>query len=237
MSVSSADPSEWRGSEYRVLAHDFGLTHDFSTALIVSKWTDMGRPVYAVQYAKRFPHGLSPSEIVETVMSLAHEWRVHEVVADVSSQHAHLELLAGAAHVGVCPLKITSRAQHANDPSIATISVGGRRTRVPIWMLSRTVLIDGLYPFFQSETLHITQSIDGPEIVSELGGLSRDLTRSSNVVWTCPPSGHDDLAISAAIGVWALHYRPAPKLIVPRTLRAVRLSRLQCPKICSAGWT
>jgi len=237
MSVSKSDPSEWRGSEYRLLAHDFGLTHDYSTAVVISKWTDMGRPRYAVQYAERFPHGLSPSEVVDAVMRLAHEWRVHEIVADVSSQHAHLELLAGASSIGICPLKITSRSQHAADPSISTISIAGKKVRVPIWMLSRTELIDGLFPFFQSETLHITESGDGPEIVRELSSLSRDITRSANVVWSCSPSGHDDLAISTALGIWALHYRPTPKLLLTRDVSRSRLPQSLPRKVSSAGWT
>jgi hypothetical protein len=104
-------------------------------------------------------------------------------------------------------------------------------------MLSRTELIDGLYPFFEAGTLHITQSGQGSLIVSELGSLSREITRASNIVWTCPPSGHDDMAISAAIGIWAQHYRPARVLIDPGRLVRRRASLKVKARTSAAGWT
>ena len=198
MAISDLDPAEWCGSEYTILAHDFGLTNDFSTAVVIGKWTDPGRPVFGVMHAERFPHGLSPTEIVQYVVCLADQWRVHEIVADISNQQTHLELLAGASHIAICPLKITSRSQHALEPTVGYITVGGNKARVPIWMLSRTELIDGLYPFFEASTLRITEQGQGPLIVRELGGLNREITKAANVVWSCPSSGHDDMAISAA---------------------------------------
>ncbi|MEQ8262280.1 hypothetical protein [Pseudohaliea sp.] len=237
MPISDLDPSKWRGSEYTVLAHDFGLTADFSTAVVMGKWTDLGRPVFAVMYAERFPHGLSPTETVERVVRLAVDWRAHEVVADISNQQAHLEALAGASPIPICPLKITSRVQHALDPSLGNITVGGQKARVPIWMLSRTELIDGLYPFFELGTLRITEQGDGPEIIRELSSLSREITRASNVVWTCPPSGHDDMAISGAIGVWAQHYRPACAIIEPSRLKPRNAALTVTRGVPAAGWT
>jgi hypothetical protein len=158
-------------------------------------------------------------------------------VADISNQQTHLEQLAGASHIPICPLKITSRSQHAIEPTVGHITVGDRKARVPIWMLSRTELIDGLYPFFEAATLRITERGQGPMIVRELGSLNREITRASNIVWTCPPSGHDDMAISAAIGIWAQHYRPARVLIDPG--RLVRRRTSLKPKRCisAAGWT
>lgn len=237
MAISELDPSEWRGSEYTVLAHDFGLTNDFSTAVVIGKWTDLGRPIFGVQYAHRFPHGLSPSEVVQSVVRVAHEWRAQEIVADISNQQAHLELLTGASSIPVCPLKITSRSQHGLDPSVGHITVGGRKARVPIWMLSRTEMIDGLYPFFEAGNLHITEQGQGPMIVRELGSLSREITRASNVVWTCPPSGHDDMAVSAAIGIWAHHYRPARLLIEPCRLVRRKASLKSRSHQSAVGWT
>lgn len=237
MPISDLDPSEWHGSEYTVLAHDFGLTADFSTALVMGKWTDLGRSVFAVMYAERFPHGLSPTETVERVVRLAVDWRAHEVVADISNQQAHLEALAGASPTPICPLKITSRSQHALEPALGHITVGGNKARVPIWTLSRTELIDGLYPFFEQGALRITEQGDGPEIIQELSSLSREITRASNVVWACPPSGHDDMAISAAIGVWAEHYRPGRALVDPGRLGRRRAGFASHNRPSSAGWT
>jgi hypothetical protein len=48
VAISDLDPAEWRGSEYTILAHDFGLTNDFSTGMVIGKWTDLGRPVFGV---------------------------------------------------------------------------------------------------------------------------------------------------------------------------------------------
>lgn len=237
MAISELDPSEWRGSEYTILAHDFGLTNDFSTAVVIGKWTDLGRPVFGVLHAERFRHGLSPTEVVQSVVWIAHEKRVQEIVADISNQQAHLELLAGASHIPICPLKITSRSQHALEPTVGHITVGGNKARVPIWMLSRTELIDGLYPFFEAGTLHITGHQQGTLIVRELGSLSREITRASNVVWTCPPSGHDDMAVSAAMGIWAQHYRPARVLIDPSRLLRRRAALSSKPRPSTAGWT
>lgn len=237
MAMSELDPSEWRGSEYTILAHDFGLTNDFSTAVVIGKWTDLGRPVFGVMHAEKFPHNLSPTEVVQHTVRLAAQWRVQEIVADISNQQAHLEQLAGASHVAICPLKITSRSQHALEPTLGHITVGGKKARVPIWMLSRTELIDGLYPFFEAGTLHITQSGQGSLIVRELGSLSREITRASNIVWTCPPSGHDDMAISAAMGIWAQHYRPARVLIEPSRLVRRRTSLKLKVRTSAAGWT
>jgi hypothetical protein len=237
MAISELDPAKWRGSEYTVLAHDFGLTNDFSTAVVMGKWTDLGRPVFGVMHAERFPHGLSPTEVAQAVVRLAAEWRVQEIVADISNQQAHLELLAGASHIPICPLKITSRSQHALEPTIGHITVGGNKARVPIWMLSRTELIDGLYPFFEACTLRITEQGQGPMIVSELGGLNREITKAANVVWTCPSSGHDDMAISAAMGIWAQHYRPVRAVIDPGRLVRRRASLKSKSPFSAAGWT
>ena len=148
-----------------------------------------------------------------------------------------LELLAGASHIPICPLKITSRSQHALEPTVGHITVGGNKARVPIWMLSRTELIDGLYPFFEAATLRITEQGQGPMIVRELGGLNREITRAANVVWTCPPSGHDDMAISAAIGIWAQHYRPVRAVIDPSRLVRRRASLKPKTRTSAAGWT
>jgi hypothetical protein len=237
VATSQLDPSEWRGSEYSILAHDFGLTNDYSTAVVIGKWTDLGRPVFAIMHAMRFNHGLSPTEIVQSVVRIADQWRVQEIVADISNQQAHLELLVGASHIAVCPLKITSRSQHALEPAVGHITVGGNKARVPIWMLSRTELIDGLYPFLEAGTLRITQQGQGSLIVRELASLSREITRASNVVWTCPPSGHDDMAISAAMGIWAQHYRPSRALIEPTRLVRRRAIFKTSARTSAAGWT
>jgi hypothetical protein len=77
----------------------------------------------------------------------------------------------------------------------------------------------------------------GPMIVRELGGLNREITKAANVVWTCPPSGHDDMAISAAMGVWAQHYRPARVLIDPSRLVRRRTSLKPKARVSAAGWT
>jgi len=174
---------------------------------------------------------------VQSVVRLAAEWRVQEIVADISNQQAHLEQLVGAAHIPVCPLKITSRSEHSLNPDVGNITVGGKKARVPVWKLSRTELIDGLYPFFEAGTLRITEQGQGSMIVCELGGLNREITRAANVVWSCPPSGHDDMAISAAIGIWAQHYRPVRAVIDPSRLVKRRVSLKSKTRTSAAGWT
>ncbi|MEQ9068505.1 MAG: hypothetical protein RLO18_17340, partial [Gimesia chilikensis] len=85
--------------------------------------------------------------------------------------------------------------------------------------------------------LRITEQGDGPEIIRELSSLSREITRASNVVWTCPPSGHDDMAISGAIGVWAQHYRPACAIIEPSRLKPRNAALTVTRGVPAAGWT
>jgi hypothetical protein len=154
------------------------------------------------------------------------------VVLDVSSNFSlAVELARKVSVANIAFIRFHGGGEHAPHPAPSMLGlIGGKNTSARIWSVSRRELINSLE--IAANQNRIVLPVDDPSQTEGLNTLRKQLSELS--VHTTDAgrtiiesSGHDDVAIALAMGLFVCERWPRPN---PRRLVAT-------PQIPSAAWT
>jgi hypothetical protein len=210
-----------------IIAHDVARSKDRSTAVVG------GRSPYA-------PDFVFASEFTELRQGLYGSARANElavidrklgsrnlIVADLSNDPTYAEILFAMFGARVIGLHIT---RSGDGMSFEYWQVKNGFIRV--YTIGRSFLLDLLHQKMCDNKVRILHGATAMQAYQQLMTLEIEL-RESGLIYGCPSSQHDDLAISLAITVWAADH---PHL--PFWLRALpQPPRRRRPAPSPRGWT
>jgi hypothetical protein len=191
----------WRLLKPTIIVHDVGHTKDRSTAVVGGK-TILAPGLSLLERFEELPQGLYASSRAEALVRIDQLYGSKNLIfVDVSFDPTYAELLAerfGTKRV------IGIKIGNAGDGSTAE----GWPTKygtICVYHVSRTHLFDLLHRELHEHNVRI---LDGPasrRAYQQLTLLEMEY-RQTGTIYHCPSGRHDDLAISTAIAVWALHH-------------------------------
>jgi hypothetical protein len=231
MSYSPADPSTWdvHAASGFVVGLDLGIQGDHSALVIAGVWPMAGSVVGVVDI-RRFLLGTPLEDVADAATKAARENRAL-IVFDVSNNSAFAGVLAarmpkGAQNV-IVGADITRAHAHALAPTPMLITVGGQRTAIRRWTLSKAELVETVAAELQANALRIAKAGDWEALHDELVGMERTVTASGSVGYAAPPGKHDDLIMALSLAVFGCR----------RLGRPARRPRIGGARVSAAGWT
>jgi hypothetical protein len=202
-------PENWPWSTARaaVCGLDIGLAQDHSALITAGAWQSGARSIIGVKGIKQFPIGMPLDEVADASAEVARGLGAR-VVFDASNNSAFASILA--ARFGSNPANslvagvITNAGDHAAMPTPMMLSVGGLKSAIPRWMLSKRELIECVSAEIDGGTLRIGLVGDWEALKDELGSMERTVRASGSVAYSAPSSKHDDLIMALALAVFGL---------------------------------
>ena len=181
-------------------------------------------------HTKQFTLGTPLDEVADATAELARQCRA-TIIADASNNSAAISLLAarfGKPANALVAGVITQADSHAMQPQDMLVSLGGQRSHVPRWTLSKRELIESVSAEIDNGTLKISKNNDYEMMRDELGTLERTVRRSGSVAYSAPAGKHDDLIMALALCMFGLRRIGSPT-------RVRRHPRKPVPS--AAAWT
>jgi len=215
------DPRTWP-LKIRIIANDVARSNDRSTAVIggICPFTFGGSRLLGVQQFLELPLGLYGSELANTLMKIDQTYN-HNclIVPDLSRDPTYGETLYDTFGRRVVGIQIV-RSGEGKTYEVRRVRNGA----VLVYNVGRTYLLELLLAELRDERIRFAQSAESVRACEQLMALEPEQHESA-MVYKCPPGGHDDLAMSLAMLVWAarhLHFdswaqpifdahRPRPK--------------------------
>lgn len=194
------DPSTWL-LKIPIIAHDVGRTNDRSTAVIGGHCPfNLGTPVVGVQEVLELPLELYGSELANALAAIdQHYDRNCLIVADLSNDPTYTETLFDTFGRRVIGVTI---GRHGDGMTWETRRV--RSGAVLVYQVGRTFLFDQLLAALRDRRVRFAPTADSKRAYEQLTKLELQRRESGNVYTS--PLGHDDLAISVAMLVWAARH-------------------------------
>ncbi len=231
MSYAPADPTTWslRAGVNFTLGLDLGFAADHSAIVLAGVWPGAQHAIGVID-ARQVPLGTPLNEVADMAVEIARPQRAR-IVVDLTNNSAFASLLA--ARLGNNPANhmvaavMTGAASHANGPTPMPVSLGGVRTAVPRWSLSKSELIETIAAELDNRSLRIGKVGDWRVLSDELAAMEREVRRSGSVGYSAPDGKHDDLVNALGLCVFGCR-------------RFGRVGGSNVPKqlaISSAAWT
>ena len=206
MSYDPNDPTYWNRSAGVgfTIGLDLGFASDHSAIVVGGAWPRAQSTIGIFDVAQ-LPLGTPMNEVADVAVHLARRHSAR-IVADLSNNSAFAALLA--SRLGRNPANymvaavITGAGTHANGPTPMPVSLGGVRTAVPRWSLSKPELIETVAAEIENGTLRIGKAGDWEKLRDELASIEREVRQSGSVAYSAPVGKHDDLAVALALCVF-----------------------------------
>ena len=204
---TSPEKWPWSTAQAAVCGLDIGLAQDHSTLITAGAWQSGARSIIGVKGIKQFPIGMPLDEVADFTVETARGLGAR-VVFDCSNNSAFASILAGRfgsnpANVLVAGV-ITNAADHAAMPTPMMLSVGGLKSAIPRWTLSKRELIECVAAESDGGTLRTGKSGDWEVLREELSSMERTVRASGSVAYSAPSGKHDDLIMALALAVFGL---------------------------------
>jgi len=122
---------------------------------------------------------------------------------------------------------ITGALTHAAQPTPMLIAIGGVRSAVQRWTLSKSELIETIAAEMSGNSLRIARMGDWEVLQAELQAMERTVRASGSASYSAPPGKHDDLVMALSLAVFGCSRFGRPALR-HRFVRA---------RVGAAGWT
>lgn len=195
------DPRTWP-LKIPIIAHDVGLSHDRSTAVIGgNRPFSLGLRVLGVQEAVELPLGLYGSELANALAAIDQAYdRNCLIVADLSNDPTYAETLSDSFGPRVIGVQI-GRYGEGTTWDMRRVRNGA----IPVYNVGRTFLFDLLHAELRDQRVRFAPTPECTRAYQQLMALERE-QRDSGKVYTCPPGQHDDLGISVAMLAWAAQH-------------------------------
>jgi hypothetical protein len=141
MSYSPTDPSTWDrfAASGFIIGLDVGMHADHSALVLAGVWPMAAHAIGLVDI-KQFPLGTPLEEVADEVATIARDNRA-KVIVDASNNSAFVGVLAARlpkpAVNHLVAAAITGALSHAAQPAPMAIAIGGLRSAVSRWTLSK----------------------------------------------------------------------------------------------------
>ena len=220
--------SIWEYFRPHIIAHDVGHTKDRSTAVVGGR-CPLAPNLIGMKAFEELQQGLYGSARADTLAMVDRRYDNKTlVVADLSNDPTYAEPLFERFRNRLIGIRISN---HGDGMKADSLKVNNGE--ILFYTIGRTYLLDILLREMQNETVRILHGPESMRAYEQLMALEIEF-RQSGMIYGCPSSRHDDLAISCAMLVWAAQH---PHLAYwTRALEAPRSPRKrQAPS--AAGWT
>ena len=231
MSYSPLDPSTWsrQAASSFVVGLDVGMHADHCALVLAGVWL-LAPPTIGIVDVKQFPLGTPLEEVADEVAQAVRENRAKAVV-DSTNNSAFVGMLAARlpqpAVNHLVAAAITGALTHAAQPTPMLIAIGGVRSAVQRWTLSKSELIETIAAEMSGNSLRIARTGDWEVLQAELQAMERTVRASGSASYSAPPGKHDDLVMALSLAVFGCRRFGRPAL--RRHLVKARVS--------AAGWT
>jgi hypothetical protein len=231
MSAVPGDPSTWSRSAAAsfVVGLDVGMHADHSALVLAGVWPQAMNAI-GVAYIKQLPLGLALEEVADAAALVAREARA-SIIVDATNNSAFVGVLAARlpqpAVNHLIAAAITNALSHAAQPQPMQIAVGGLRSAVRRWTLSKSELIESIAAELGANTLRMSKVGDWEVLQEELSAMERTVRASGSASYSAPAGKHDDLVMALSLAIFGCRRFGRPTL--PRSIARARVS--------AAGWT
>jgi hypothetical protein len=190
--------------KYPLITHDVGRTHDRSTA-VVGGYSALVPNELVVNEIVELPQGYFGHQLASALMAVdARYYHDAVIVPDLSNDASYAEVLNEAFGKRVQGVQIGAAG---DGTTIETRILKNGYVRV--YRLGRTFLLDYLLQKFRAGQVRMIDGAMARKAYEQLNALEFERTEE-RVRYICPPSQHDDLAMSLAMLAWAAdhpHFR------------------------------
>lgn len=215
MSASHLDPTQWpRHTASAIwLGLDIGLSQDHSALVAAGAWQTGGRSTIGVFDSRQFPIGTPLDEVADFAADAARRLGAR-IIFDASNNSAFASILA--ARIGRDPQNaiiagvISNAGDNAAQPVPMQLSLGGLRSAIPRWTLSKRELIESVAAEIDSGTLRFGRVGDWEALRDELGAMERIVRQSGSVAYSAPVGKHDDMVMALALAAFGLRRVGSP---------------------------
>jgi hypothetical protein len=223
------DVTTWGGFSPLIIAHDVGRSRDRSTAVIGGN-SPYGRPLLGIADAEELPQGLFGQARASALAAVDRRYNHNGlIVADLSNDPSYADVLLETFGPRVIGMQI-SRYGDGMDAEHRTCNRGHLR----VYTVGRSYLIELFHRELQADLVRIVKGPGTSKAYDQLVKLCVEY-REGGVVYSCPPSGHDDLGISLAMLAWAASHPHLPFWV--RNYEAARRPRRPRKKVSWDAWT
>lgn len=232
MKVNFADPTHWSptAADALCVGLDIGGQQDHAALVVGGAWRSGAKSVLGIFHTQQIALGTPLDDVCDYAADLARQYHAR-IVADASNNSAAISLLAarfGKPANALVAGVITQADSHAMQPQDMLVSLGGQRSHVPRWTLSKRELIESVSAEIDNGTLKISKTGDYEALRDELGTLERTVRQSGSVAYSAPAGKHDDLVMALTLCVFGLRRIGSPT-------RVRRHARKPAPS--AAAWT
>jgi hypothetical protein len=231
MSYSPLDPSTWssQAASSLVIGLDVGMHADHCALVLAGVWP-LAPPTIGIVDVKQFPLGTPLEEVADEVAQAVRENRAKAVV-DSTNNSAFVGMLAARlpqpAVNHLVAAAITGALTHAAQPTPMLIAIGGVRSAVRRWTLSKSELVETIAAELGNNSLRIARIGDWEVLQQELTTMERNVRASGSAFYSSPTGKHDDLVMALSLAVFGCRRLgpPAHRRLRPQT------------RVSAAGWT
>jgi hypothetical protein len=231
MSYSPVDPSTWslQAASSFVVGLDVGMHADHCAFVLAGVWPQASDTIGVVD-TKQFALGTPFEDVADVVATVARDNRA-TVVFDATNNSAFAGVLAARlpqpAVNHLVAAAITGALSHAAQPTPMPIAIGGLKSVVRRWTLSKSELVETIAAELGNNSLRIARIADWEVLQAELSTMERSVRASGSAFYSAPPGKHDDLVMALSLAVFGCRRFGRPS--IPRVRRSLRVS--------SAAWT
>jgi hypothetical protein len=232
MTYSPVDPSTWPrlSASNFIVGLDVGMHADHSAFVLAGVWPQASDAI-AVIDVKQFPLGIPLEDVADQVSTVARDNRA-TVVVDSTNNSAFAGVLAARlpqpAVNWLITAAITSALSHAAQPTPMLIAIGGLRSAVRRWTLSKGELVETIAAELGNNSLRIARIGDWEILQQELSTIERTVRASGSASYSAPPGKHDDLVMALSLAVFGCRRLGRP---VPLRRNSIR------KRVSSLAWT
>lgn len=231
MSYSPTDPSTWDkfAASAFVVGLDVGMHADHSALVLAGVWP-MAAHAIGVVGIKQFALGTPFEEVADETARIARDNRA-KVVVDASNNSAFVGTLAARlpqpAVNHLVAVAITGALAHSAQPTPMPIAIGGLRSAVSRWTLSKSELVETVAAEMGANLVRIAHVGDWEVLQDELGSMERTVRKSGSASYSAPVNKHDDTVMALALAVFGCR----------RFGRFAHRRHLVQARVSAAGWT
>jgi hypothetical protein len=128
---------------------------------------------------------------------------------------------------GLIAAALTGALSHAAQPTPMPIAIGGLKSAVRRWTLSKSELAETIAAELGNNSLPIAWVGDWEVLQGELSTMERGVRASGSAFYSAPLGKHDDLVMAMSLAVFGCRRFGRP--LIRRPHRSARVS--------SAAWT
>ena len=231
MSYSPVDPSTWSPRRPRASssASTSGCTPTTSAFVLAGVWPQASDAIGVVDI-KQFALGTPFEDVADVVATVARDNRA-TVVFNSTNNSAFAGVLAARlpqpAVNWLIAAAITGALSHAAQPTPMPIAIGGLKSAVRRWTLSKSELVETIAAELGNNSLRIARIGDWEVLQEELSTMERTVRASGSASYSAPPGKHDDLVMALSLAVFGCRRFGRPAL----------RRHLVKARVGAAGWT